>query len=806
MTDGEHDRPTAPPLWRDTSLPPAERAAQLLREMTLEEKAAQLHAVWIGASAENGAEVAPHQEAMTAPGGAPGEPELPIAGGLGQVTRPFGTAPVRPEEGSAALARLQRRVMAANRFALPALAHDECLAGFTAWGATVYPVPLAWGASFDPGLVERMAGQIGRSMRGVGVHQGLAPVLDVTRDARWGRTEETIGEDPYLVATVGTAYVRGLQSCGLIATLKHFVGYSASRGARNLAPAAAGPRERADVLLPPFEAAVRLGGAKSVMHAYNDNDGVPAAADPALLTGLLRDEWGFTGTVVADYFGIAFLETLHGVAGSRGEAGALALAAGVDVELPHVDCYGGRLVEAVRRGDVAEDLLDRSALRVLTHKAEFGMLDADWSPDPAPAAPPPQGAADPDGASAAGAGLDPGEHRALARTLAEESAVLLANDGTLPLAGTGRVAVVGPCADTAEAMLGCYSFPSHVGARHPGSDWPGVAITTLLAAVRAELPGAAVDYRPGCGIDGTATEGIGAAADAAGAADVCIAVLGDRAGLFGRGTSGEGCDAEDLRLPGVQQELLDALVATGTPVVLVLTSGRPYALGSAADRLAAAVQAFFPGEEGGPALAGVLSGRVNPSGRLPVAVPRVPGAQPASYIGAPLAHRSDVSSVDPTPRYPFGHGLSYTSFAWEEPVLQGRPAGGAAAAAGTDAEVAVGCTVRNTGERSGTEVVQLYLHDPVARVARPPRRLIGYARVDLEPGAARTVEFTVHTDLAAYTGPDGYRTVDPGDLDLVLAPSAAAEGLALRVRLDGPPRKVGHTRALVSAARVGDPR
>ncbi len=281
----------------------AERVTDLLARMTLEEKIGQLYGVWAGADPK-GDGVAPHQhELVTA--------DVPwsdlIAHGLGHLTRPFGTVPVDPAMGARSLARAQADIVAASRHGIPAIAHDECLSGFMAWGATIYPTALAWGATFDPSLVEIMAAQVGATMRSVGVHQGLAPVLDVARDYRWGRVEETIGEDPYLVATIGTAYVRGLESAGVVATLKHFVGYSASRAGRNFAPVSAGPREVADILLPPFEMAIRDGGARSVMHAYTEIDGVPGAANNVLLTDLLRDEWGFEGTVVADYFGVTFL-------------------------------------------------------------------------------------------------------------------------------------------------------------------------------------------------------------------------------------------------------------------------------------------------------------------------------------------------------------------------------------------------------------------------------------------------------------------------------------------------------------------
>lgn len=364
--------------WNDTTASVAARVDALIDAMTLREKTAQLYGVWVGASDEGG-EVAPHQHDMEEAV----DLDALLPTGLGQLTRPFGTVPVDPALGALSLARTQARITATNRFGIPALAHDECLAGFAAWGATAYPVPLSWGATFDPDTVGRMASAIGRDMRAVGVHQGLAPVLDVVRDARWGRVEETIGEDPYLVGTIGTAYVRGLESAGIVATLKHFVGYSASRAGRNLAPSSMGPRERADILLPPFEMAIREGGARSVMNAYTDTDGVPSAADEELLTGLLRDTWSFDGTVVADYFAIAFLKTLHGVAAEWADAAGLALRAGVDVELPGVKTYGAPLAEAVADGRVPETLVDRALRRTLTQKARLGLLDPDWNPLPA---------------------------------------------------------------------------------------------------------------------------------------------------------------------------------------------------------------------------------------------------------------------------------------------------------------------------------------------------------------------------------------------------------------------------------------
>ncbi|WP_435211663.1 glycoside hydrolase family 3 N-terminal domain-containing protein [Streptomyces sp. bgisy034] len=769
---------TAP--WRDPALSAAARVDDLLSRMTLQEKTAQLYGVWVGA-ATDGDGVAPHQHDMATDRTADEWDEL-ITHGLGQLTRSFGTAPVDPALGAQALARAQRRIAGAGRFGIPAVAHEECLAGFTAWQATAYPVPLAWGATFDPPLVEEMARRIGRDLRSAGVHQGLAPVLDVVRDPRWGRVEETIGEDPYLTGTIGTAYVRGLESAGVIATLKHFAGYASSAGARNLAPVRAGMRELADVTLPPFEMALREGGARSVMAAYNETDGVPASADPGLLTELLRSQWGFTGTVVADYFGIAFLQTLHRVAGGPAEAAHAALAAGIDVELPTVKCYGTPLVEAVLAGEVPEELVDRAARRVLLQKCELGLLDEDWTPEPA----------------TAHIDLDSPENRALARRVAEESVVLLDNpDGVLPLPPDARVAVVGPRAADALAMLGCYSFPSHVLTHHPEVPM-GIGIPTLLEALRTELPDAKVTFAEGCGVADPDTAGFEEAVARASEADVCLAVLGDRAGLFGRGTSGEGCDVTDLRLPGVQAELLDALVATGVPVVLVLLTGRPYALGRWAGRLGAVVQAFFPGEEGGPAVAGALSGRVNPSGRLPVSVPRDPGGQPWTYLQPPLGLAGEVSNLDPTPQYAFGHGRSYTSFTWED-------FRGTASEIPTDGTYDLSLTVRNTGDRAGADVVQLYLHDPVASVTRPDVRLIGYQRVELGSGEARRVTFRFHADLSSFTDRSGRRIVEPGALELRLGASSAEARHTARLQLTGSVRELGTNRRLRCESEVSAP-
>ncbi|MGW5721306.1 beta-xylosidase/alpha-l-arabinosidase [Amycolatopsis sp. NPDC003865] len=753
---------TAPEPWRDPAADASERVRALLDRMTLREKLGQLYGIWVGI--DSGGEVAPHQHDFDDP--AVDFDDL-VRHGIGQLTRVFGTRPVDPLIGARSLARTQRQIVSSNRFGIPAVVHEECLTGLAAWQATIYPAPLSWGATFDPDLVRRMGERIGRTMRELGVHQGLAPVLDVARDLRWGRVEETIGEDPYLVGAIGSAYVAGLESAGVIATLKHFIGYSASRAGRNLAPVSAGPREIADVLLPPFELALRA-GARSVMNTYTDIDGVPGAADPALLTELLRDTYGFTGTVVSDYFSVAFLHRLHGVAADRGDAAGQALTAGIDVELPTMDCYGEPLLAAVEGGAVDAAAVDRALERVLRQKCELGLLDADWAPEV------------PEEID-----LDDASSRALAREVAEKSIVLLHNDGTLPLAADARITVVGPRADEPGAMLGCYSFPLHVGVHHPDVPF-GVSVPTVVEALRESFE---VTYALGCPVTGGDDDGIAEAVAACASASVCVAVLGDLAGLFGGGTSGEGCDAADLRLPGRQEELLEALLATGKPVVVVLLSGRPYELSRQIDRLAAVVCGFYPGEEGGPALAGVLSGRINPAGRLPVSFPAAGASQPSTYLAAPLGRRSEVSTVDPSPLFPFGHGLSYTPVTWSDVSATGSlwP---------TDGVCRVRVTLRNDHARTASEVVQVYLHDPVAEVARPERQLIAARRVSVEPGSTVVVDIGLHADLTSYTGRAGRRLVEPGDVELRVGTSSEQIVATLHCTLTGERRYVGVERVM----------
>ncbi|PPG85708.1 glycoside hydrolase family 3 N-terminal domain-containing protein [Rathayibacter sp. AY1H2] len=734
--------------WRDRALPPAERARLLTQELTLEEKAAQLGSVWLTDSADD---FAPKLDDGPAAG------DDLFTGGLGQLTRVFGTEPVTVPEGVRRLRELQERVVAGSRLGIPAIAHEECLTGLAAYGATAFPTPLAWAATFHEELVGEMAEAIGSDMRALGIHQGLAPVVDVVKDYRWGRVEETLGEDPYLVSQLGAAYVAGLEGTGVVATLKHFAGYAASRGARNHGPVSMGPRELADTVLPPFEAALRHGGARSVMTSYTDIDGVPSSASRHLLTTLLRDRWGFEGTVVADYWAVPFLQAMHHVAVDAADAGRLALHAGVDVELPQTAAYG-ELPRLIREGVVDEADLDRSVARHLRHKFEAGLLDG--------------GPLVPDGAEEVD--LDSARNRAISSRIAEESVVLLRDEDVAGLLSSGSLAVVGPAADQFRSLVGCYAFPNHVLSKHPGHDL-GLSIPTVLTALQEEFGASRVRFAEGGSITSASTDGVQEAVDLVRGSDAAVVVVGDIAGLFGDGTSGEGCDAADLRLPGAQEPLVTAVLETGVPTVVVVLSGRPYALGAfgAARGL---VQAFFPGADGAAAVAGVLSGRVAPTGRLPVQIPRLPSAS-TTYLQPSLGlSNPGITALDATPLYPFGYGLTRGAVTYTELATAAElPVGGSL-------DVAV--SLRNDGADT-VEVVQLYAGYPTSAVVRPVAQLIGFARVPIAAGETMTVHFHVDAARLAVTGEDGRLAVDPGPLRLTAGASAADAAVTAEVSITG---------------------
>jgi beta-glucosidase len=790
-----------PATYQDPSRSVSDRARDLLARMTLDEKIAQLHAFWLILS-EDGKHRARDDDAFIAPSDQDKLQRL-LVHGLGQISRPLGSHGVEPRRGVRALNRLQKFLREETRLGIPALSHEEVLVGLMAQGASLFPSALALSATWNAELVEKAAQAIGREARSVGCHQGLAPVLDVSRDVRWGRTEETLGEDPYLVGVLGTAFVRGLQGekRELLATLKHFAGHSFSEGARNHAPVHLGWRELNDVFLLPFEMAVKLGNAGSVMPAYHDIDNESCHASRFLLTEVLRERWGFDGIVVADYIGVSLLYQHHGLAADPAEAAAQAFGAGLDIETPGDDC-APHLKDALDRGLIRMEKIDQIVLRILTEKLRLGLFEHPYTDEGAVALHEP-------------ATLE------VAREVARESVVVLENRGALPLdpAGRQRVAVIGPTADDPLAMLGGYSFPVHLIISK--KEEKAVGVVTPRAGLEQALGRDRVSYALGCPIlekreagapmfpgdvDASATaprsspvsrrtDLIPEAVACARAADVAVVCVGDLAGLFQTGTVGEGSDADSLDLPGVQQELLEAVLATGKPVVVVMTGGRPYSLRGMESRVAAFVWAFTGGEQGGTALAEVLTGAVEPSGRLTVSFPRGVGAVPYYYghklksAGTPIAFHFGT-------RYPFGYGLSYTRFEYRDLALESGPIDI------ESGEIRARFTVANTGQRAGVAVPQLYVRDLLASMVRPVRELKAFGRVELEPGRSARVEMAVPVDMLSFTGRDGSRVVEPGEFEVQVGASSADLPLRGRVRVAGEARRLGRAWRMISRCEL----
>ncbi len=783
---------TAEARYRDPTLPIDGRVADLLARMTTEEKIAQLGSVWsfelVGAGTLDLARA--HKL---------------IAPGIGQISRLAGATNFDAFEVAAVGNEIQRFLVEETRLGIPAIIHEETLHGLLARDAPSFQQSIGAAAAWDTDLVERMATTIRRRMLATGARQALSPVLDVTRDPRWGRVEETFGEDPYLAAELGCAYVRGLQGPsldeGVIATAKHMVGHGQAEGGLNQAPVHLGTREMLDEQLFPFEAAVRDAGAASIMPAYCDVDGVPCHAHEELLSTILRGRWGFDGIVASDYTAIGMLSTHHRLTGSLGTAAALALRAGVDADLPNSAAYGQPLLEALADGRIGMDVLDAAVGRTLRVKFRLGLFER-------PMVDPPT--------SAAIADLSATE-AVVARELARRSMVLVENDGILPLApDLHRVAVIGPHAASARDLLGDYHHLLHIEtlvemrskanafgfplehAISPVDELAGR--TTILDAIVDGFGGREVRHARGTGLrDGTDAE-IEEAVAVARAADVAIVVLGERSGLTEDATTGEFRDRRELGFLGRQQELLEAVVATSTPVVLVVVSGRPLSIEWAASHCAAVLLAWVPGPAGPEAIVDVLTGASNPGGKLPISFPRHVGQVPVSYRHHPTGGRSNWKGpyVDgaATPLWPFGFGRSYTSFELSRLHLDRNELS-------TDGgEVEVTVEVRNIGDRVGDEVVQLYVRDEEATVARPVLELRGYRRVTLAPGDRRTVSFRLSAEQFAYVGADLRRVIEAGRILLFVGTSSAHVPLSAHVDLVGPTIELVHRRRYLTPTEV----
>jgi beta-glucosidase len=768
MTSSQPERfpasPGASPPYRNRAAPLDERVRDLLGRMTLEEKAAQMVGVWNGKA-----------DLLVDGAGTfdPGKAAAAFADGhgLGQVGRPSdagGPPGLTPRRNAELTNAIQRFFLEHSRLGIPVIFHEECLHGHAARDATSFCQPIGLAATFNPRLVESLYTMTALEARLRGTHQALTPVVDVARDPRWGRVEETFGEDPYLVTRMGIAAVRGFQGDAsfrdktrVIATLKHYAAHGAPESGLNCAPAELSPHTLRDVILPSFRAAVTEGGALSIMPSYNEVDGMPSHANRWLLRDVLREEWGFAGFAVSDYYAIwemADRPDTHGhhVAHDKKEAAVLAVRAGVNVELPEPDCYR-HLVELVREGTLREAELDDLVAPTLHAKFRMGLFDDPY--------------VDPDEAERV-VGCD--AHRRLALQAARETITLLKNDGALlPLdaARLRSIAVIGPNAH--RPMLGGYSgVPKQV--------------VTVLEGIRAAAGGRVdVRYSEGCKITigGSWTEDrvvpsdpaedrrqIAEAVAVAAGADVVVLVIGDN-----EQTSREGWgkkhlgDRASLDLVGRQEELAEALLATGKPVVVVLFNGRPASIRWLAEHAPAILECWYLGQEGGTAVAEVLFGAVNPGGKLPMTFPRSAGHLPAFYNYKPSARRGYLFD-DVTPLWPFGFGLSYTTFAVERVRL-------AAPVVKRGGTARVSADVTNTGRRAGTEVVQLYVRDRVSSVTRPVKELKGFAKVELEPGATTTVTFDVGPDALAFHDVAMRWVVEPGEFALMVGTSSRDEDL-----------------------------
>ena len=747
------------PEYRNSDVPVSRRVADLLAQMTIHEKVAQMLCVW--------------GQKKTLLSDATGNLDLDrlrvhLKDGLGQIGRLSDTGGGKNAVEMAHLAnRLQRFFVEETRLGIPVIFHEECLHGLAGPDATSYPQPIGLASTFDPALIEQIYGVIAEEIRGRGAQQVLTPVVDVARDPRWGRVEETFGEDPYLVSRLGIAAVRGLQGDGsftdkkhVIATLKHFAAHGQPESGSNCGPGNFSERVLRDVFLFPFQQVLEKANPASVMASYNEIDGVPSHVNSWLLRDVLRKEWGFRGFVVSDYYAITELHrreesVSHAVAGDKADAALRAAMAGVNMELPDPDCYP-LLPDLVRSGAIPESLLDELVAPLLEYKFRLGLFEDPYVSE--------------DGT--AHEQRIEGE-RALAKRAALETMVLLKNEGALlPLRQDKTIAVIGPNAD--RYLLGGYSGKPRY-------------YTTVLQGMKERVGDeGTVLYSEGCKItvggswnDDVVTlpdpeedrQAIVRAVATAQKADVVVLVLGDNEQTSREAWSDKHLgDRTSLDLFGAQNALVEAVAATGKPMVLVLFNGRPNSMNIVNRKAAAILECWYLGQESGHAVADVLFGDYNPGGKLPISLPRSAGHLPCFYNYKPSARRGYLFD-DITPLYPFGFGLSYTTFALGNPTLEA-----AQITVGESTHVRVEIT--NTGSRVGQEVVQMYVRDLVSSVTRPVKELKGFLRVSLKPGETRTVTLPIGPEHLAFTNIEKQYVVEPGDFEIMVGTSSRDQDLS----------------------------
>lgn len=748
-------------IYEDPERSEEERLTDLMQQMTLDEKAGQLLTALGWEMYERQGEKIVLTEKFK------NELKEQHLGGLWGFMRAdpwtqkdFKTG-LNPQTSPKTANMLQRYAIENSRLGIPVMLAEEAPHGHMAIGTTVFPTSIGQASTWNPELIREIAAATAKEVRGQGGHIGYGPILDLARDPRWSRVEETYGEDPYLIGRIGEAMVRGFQGEDLrskeniVSTLKHFAGYGWPEGGHNAGSANVGDRTLHEMILPPFKKAIDA-GALSVMSSYNEMDGKPCTSDSYLLTDILKEQWGFNGFVVSDLHAIAGL-TGHGVAANRREAARLALSAGVDNDLSAKDIRN-HTNDLVRKGELDETVIDNAVKRVLRVKFRLGLFDNPFVDEKANVV-----------------AVNEKRHRELAREAARQSAVLLKNrNQTLPLRkDIGSIAVIGPNADNIYNMLGDYTAPQTEA---------GV-VTVKDGIEQAVGANTRVFYAKGCAIRDPQKEGFEEAIAAAKKAEVVVMVMGgssarDFSSSFeATGAakiaensisdmeSGEGYDRATLDMMGSQLELMREIRKLGKPTVLVLIKGRPLLLNWCNDEMDAIVDAWYPGMEGGNGIADILFGEYNPAGRLPVSVPRSVGQLPVYYNTKRSANRSKYIEEPGTPLFPFGYGLSYSSFEYGEPTIQQQ---------GTleNPEITVSLPVKNTGKRDGDEVVQLYVRDNVSSFTTPNKQLKAFQRIHIRAGETANVTFKLDKEAFALYQGNGKFAVEPGTFTLMCGASS----------------------------------
>ncbi|MBS3737034.1 glycoside hydrolase family 3 C-terminal domain-containing protein [Candidatus Bipolaricaulota bacterium] len=741
---------------------------KLLSKMTLEEKVSQLGSALPGELLENG-EFSEEKATKV------------LSNGIGHITKPGGESGFPPGRTAKFVNRIQKYLKEETRLGIPAMVHEECLSGYMGLGGTTYPQIIGLASSWNPGLVKAITTRIKDQIKAIGGHQVLAPVLDIARDFRWGRVEETFGEDPYLVATMGKSYIDGLQGegpeKGILATIKHFCAHGEPEGGRNHCPVNVSERELRETFLFPFEVAVNNAGVKAVMSAYHDIDGVPCSCSNKLLTEILREEWGFDGFVISDGHSIKLLETTHSVAESEKHAAALALEAGLDLEGPTTECFGETLINAVREGLVERETVNRAVRRNLIAKYRRGLLEEKEEVD----------------TGRIEKYFDGSERKDLARRAGRESIILLKNDNDLlPLKrDLESIALIGPNVDSRRNLLGDYAYGGH------SENGQISEVTTILEAINDKVCSKTdVYYAEGCKVRDDSRKGFDEAIKVAKRAEVAITAIGGKSGFgffppegrennYGQ-TTGEGNDRTDLKLPGVQKELLQEIHKTNTPIVAVLINGRPLSVNWSQRNLPAIVEAWLPGEEGGYAVADVLFGDFNPGGKLPVTIPKRVGQFPMHYRRKKVSKERRYVFTENEPLYPFGFGLSYTDFTYSDLEISPKRVDPAAS-------VEISCSVKNTGKIAGSEIVQMYIRDKVASITRPERELKGFEKIYLQPGESKKITFNLPKDLLGFYGRNMELVTEPGSFKAMIGRSSEDIELSGEFEVTGKRRRPLHS-------------